>query len=295
MKHQACVIVIAALMSFGFGCGRVAPAPSVVYDLRGVVRAVDPASGLTISHEEIVGFMPKMTMPFKVKNRRLLEGVKAGDTVAGKLKVDRSGDAVQTLEIIDLVVEARGEVAPSTVEPPVQAASPALEPGDPVPDFVVTTQDGKPLNLAELRGKVVVLSFIYTRCPSPEFCPAMDLKFAALARQIGLVADRADQVRLLSVSFDPEYDTPEILRAHAGRRGARPPLWTFAVASHEQLSKIAGPLGLTYAPGTTEINHNLRAAVIGPDGRLAAVYVGDRWTPAEVMTKVNGLLMNAGK
>jgi protein SCO1/2 len=97
------------------------------------------------------------------------------------------------------------------------------------------------------------------------------------------------------VSFDPEHDTPEVLKAHAGRRGAKPPLWTFAVASHEELSKIAGPLGLTYVPGTREIDHNLRAAVIGPDGRLAVVEVGKDWTSAEVFKSVLGLIPDGGK
>ena len=144
-----------------------------------------------------------------------------------------------------------------------------LKPGEPVPDFAMTTQDGSTLRLSDLRGEVVVLTFIYTRCPMPEFCPAMDAKFAELARRISAAPGRSDRVRLLSVSFDPEHDTPEVLAAHAARRGARPPLWTFAAASHRSWPRSPGPLGLTYVPGTREIEHNLRAAVIGPDGRLA--------------------------
>ncbi len=123
-----------------------------------------------------------------------------------------------------------------------------LEPGEPVPDFAMTTQDGKTLRLSDLRGKVVVLTFIYTRCPLPDFCPLMDGKFAELARTVAAVPGRAEQVRLLSVSFDPEHDTPEVLAKHAKLRGAKPPLWTFAVASHEELRKVAAPLGLTYGP-----------------------------------------------
>jgi protein SCO1/2 len=306
MKLQACVTPIMAVLIVMTGCDRSGPVPKVVasqevassktYGMKGVVRELDPATGgITISHEEIVGFMPRMTMPFSVKNHALLEGIKSGDEVEGTLQVDRAGDTVKELYLTELKVVRRG---PSTAEKPVTTPAIApqiLKPGDLVPDFTMTTQEGKTLKLADLRGKVVVLSFIYTRCPSPEFCPAMDTKFAELARRIGTVASRAEQVRLLSVSFDPEHDTPEVLQAHASRRGAKPPLWTFAVASHEELSKVAGPLGLTYVPGTQEIEHNLRAAVIGPDGRLATVAVGKDWTPIEVVKTVYGLIPDAGK
>ena len=155
-----------------------------------------------------------------------------------------------------------------------------------MPDFAVTTQEGRTLRLSDLRGEVVALTFIYTRCPLPDFCPAMDAKFADLARRISAVPGRADRVRLLSVSFDPEHDTPAVLAAHASRRGAVPPLWTFAVASHEELARVAGPLGLTVAPGSREIAHNLRTAVIGPDGRLARLEAGQGWAPADLLRTI---------
>ncbi len=120
-----------------------------------------------------------------------------------------------------------------------------------VPDFTMTTQEGRTLALSELRGKVVVLTFIYTRCPLPDFCPLMDRKIKELAGKVDAMPGRAEQVRLLSVSFDPEHDTPEVLRKHAQVQGARPPLWTFAVASHDELAKVAGPLGLMYGPRRT--------------------------------------------
>jgi len=105
----------------------------------------------------------------------------------------------------------------------------------------------------------------------PDFCPAMDKKFADLADRIAAVPGRADKVRLLSVSFDPEHDTPEVLRKHAAMRAAKEPLWTFAVASHPELAKIAGPLGLVYGPTENDIIHNLVTAIIDVNGRLGAV------------------------
>src|SRR5206468_12583154 len=93
---------------------------------------------------------------------------------------------------------------------------------------------------------------------------------------------------LLSVSFDPEHDTPAVLAEHANRRGARPPLWAFAVASHDELARVAGPLGLTVAPGSREISHNLRTAVIGPDGRLVRLEGGPGWSPAGLIGSITG-------
>ena len=301
MNRQAWVAAVMASMVLVVGCGRGASNPmteapkgaptSKTFSLKGVVRKVDVASGeVTIAHEAIGGFMPKMTMPFQLKVRSLLEDVRPGDEVEGPLKVDYEGGEVKEMDLLDLTVTRAAPSSPLVASLPAAPAPEALKPGEFVPDFAVTTQEGATLRLSDLRGDVVVLTFIYTRCPSPEFCPAMDAKFAELARRISAVAGRSDRVRLLSVSFDPEHDTPGVLAAHAARRGAKPPLWTFAAASHEELGKIAGPLGLTYVAGTREIDHNLRAAVIGPDGRLALLEVGQKWSPADLLKAVYGLI-----
>ncbi len=121
-----------------------------------------------------------------------------------------------------------------------------LQVGEAVPDFAMTMQDGKVVRLSQLRGKVVVLTFVYTRCPLPDFCPLMDKKFGALAQSIAAFPQRAQHIRLISLSFDPEHDTPEVLRKHALIRGAMPPLWSYAVANHEELAKVAPGLGLVY-------------------------------------------------
>ena len=150
-----------------------------------------------------------------------------------------------------------------------------LKSGEPVPDFTMTSQDGKAVKLSDLRGNVVVLTFIYTRCPLPDFCPADGqkvLRAGAAARRFPRA--KAKDVRLISLSFDPEHDTPELLRKHAQVRGAIPPLWTFAVASHAELAKIACALGLFFSPDDSEIAHNLCTAIIDPAGKLARLEVG---------------------
>jgi protein SCO1 len=288
MRHQARMIVVVIILCSAAGCGR-RGSSTKEFTLKGVVREVNASSGeVTISHEEIPGFMSKMTMPFLIKDKSLLEDVRPGDEVEGPLKVTFEGEKVKDMDLTGLSVTQAAPPTPSfpAADPPPEA----LKPGEAVPDFAVTTQEGRTLRLSDLKGEVVILTFIYTRCPLPEFCPAMDAKFADLARRISANPARADRLRLLSVSFDPEHDSPEILAAHAGRRGAKPPLWTFAVASREELAKVAEPLGLSYIPGTREVAHNLRTAVIGPDGKLARLETGAGWSSADLLKAAYALI-----
>jgi protein SCO1/2 len=301
MSLRACVPAFMIAWLLVAGCGRGTPDSKAVapdggaapksFGLKGVVRKVDAEAGeVTISHEAIAGFMSKMTMPFTLKDKALLEDVRPGDEVEGRIEVAYEGAEVKDMQVTDLVVTRPSESRPEGADTSPAPAPAVLKPGELVPDFAVTTQEGKTLRLSDLRGQVVALTFIYTRCPSPEFCPAMDAKFADLARRVDTVPGRADRVRLLSISFDPEHDSPEVLAAHAARRGAKPPLWTFAVASHEELAKVAGPFGLAYVAGTREIDHNLRTAVVGPDGRLALLEVGQGWTAADLLKAIYALI-----
>ncbi len=269
------------------------------YVLKGEVRKVEKkAREVTLRHEAIPGFMEAMTMPFHVENPVTLEDLRPGDQVEGKLRVERKNGEISDYQLLDLTVTKPALAEPLVLDlsgksPVLRARPKRLEKGDPVPDFTMTGQDGKPFKLSDLRGHVVVLTFIYTRCPLPDFCPLMDRKFADLAQSIAALPDRARQVRLLSVSFDPDHDTPAILREHARIRGASPPLWTFAVASHEQLTRVTGPLGLIYGPGKNEITHNLCTAVIDQEGKLARLEVGtqrNKWTSADLLKTLYSML-----
>jgi protein SCO1/2 len=267
------------------------------YPLKGVVRKVARDTGrLTIRHEAIPGLMGAMTMPFPLKDRAVLDRVQSGDFVEGTLRVWTDRGAVNQYELLGLTVikQASPHADRAVSKDKVPDDRPRkLELGEPVPDFAMTTQDGKVVKLSELRGNVVVLTFIYTRCPLPDFCPLMDRKFADLSQKISTFPTRAKYVRLISLSFDPEHDTPDVLSKHAQIRGAVPPLWTYAVAAHDELAKIAAPLGLFYEPGTNEIAHNLSTAVIDPQGKLARLDVGtqrNRWETTDLLKTIYSLL-----
>ena len=157
--------------------------------------------------------------------------------------------------------------------------------GQAMPDFEVTTQDGtRSCRLSDLKGKVVAFTFIYTRCPLARLLPG-DRHPIRRGGPAGRRSSPAGPtgVRLLSISFDPEHDTPEVLTKHAKLKGAKPPLWTFAVASHEQLRAISGAIGLDYSPLDGQIAHNLRTVVVAPDGTIAKVEGGGGWAPAGLL------------
>ncbi len=308
MKVRAGVMAFWCLAAWG--CGRDDGAPQAAvgsaaardqtvatdYPLVGTVKKVEPES-LTIAHEAIAGFMDAMTMRFAYRDQKSRERLVPGDRVKGTLRVQRAKGIVRDYELINLVVTAKATAEDRDRERLEDGlvGPRRLEIGEVVPDFVMTTQAGKPLKLSELRGKVVVLTFIYTRCPLPDFCPLMDRKFSELSERLVSVPKRAEKVRLISLSFDPEHDTPELLEKHAKMRGAVPPVWTYAVASHAELAKIAPALGLFYQPGNGEVAHNLCTAVIDPAGKLARLEVGkepNNWQTADMLKTIFGLFIN---
>jgi protein SCO1/2 len=264
------------------------------YPLSGVVKRVEKElQHVTIDHEAIPGFMDAMAMSFSYDDRALLERLRPGDQVKGTLRVETENGLVSQYQLRDLAVTKAA--AKRDVTGPVQPRSGArqLEIGDDVPDFTMTNQEGQALKLSDLRGNVVVLTFIYTRCPLPDFCPLMDRKFSELAEHLRSSPGRARSVRLISLSFDPDHDTVDVLRKHAKIRGAAPPLWSYAVAAHDELAKIAGPLGLFYGPSKDEIAHNLCTAIIDREGKLARLEVGtarNKWPTISFLKSIYSLI-----
>lgn len=251
------------------------------YEVRGQVLAVDLArQEVTIKHDDIAGFMPAMTMPFRVNDARLLEGRVPGDLVTATLVVEETDAYLTTLAKI-----GHSEVVAT---PPLAAASSGLEllePGETVPDQAFVDQDGRARTRADWRGRTIALTFIYTRCPYPTFCPLMDRHFAAIQKAVRADAALSPQVHLVSVSFDPEYDTPAVLRQHAATLGADPGLWSFVTGSRDEIDRFAARFGVSIVRGTTpaDVAHTLRTAVVDRDGRLVSVYTGNEWTPDDLV------------
>ena len=270
------VIAVAVL---AFGCSR---ASDREYDLRGQILAVDQArQEVTIKHEDIPRFMPGMTMAFKVREKRLLEGRAPGDLVKATLVVRRADVYLRTLERTGF-----GPV-PADIAVPTSAAM--LGRGELVSDASFVDESGMRRQFANWRGSVVAVTFTYTRCPVPTFCPLLDRHFKAVQDIVRSDPNLNGQVRLLSVSFDPDHDTPGVLSKHAERVGADRRIWSFVTGPSRDVSAFAAQFGVSILQGGSaqaEIVHNLRTAIIGADGRLRTVLNGGEWTPAELLTEL---------
>ena len=254
-----------------------------VYHLRGKVVSTDAAKGeVTVNHEAIPGFMEAMTMPYKLKDASILSELHPGDVITADMLVSQDPDADLLLDHIVVVAQSKPDYKPAvSYHVPTQ--------GDTVPDFKLSNQDGRPIHLGQFKGKALVVTFIYTRCPSPEFCPRVTRNFAALERMLAANPGLYAKSHLLSISFDPEHDTPERLRAYgvtymgsvAKNVFAH---WEFAVPEKPALAEMAKffDLGMTQNADTT-ITHTLSTTLIGPDGKVVRFYPGNEWTPEQVL------------
>lgn len=264
------------------GCQRPVPAPTAKrYPVKGKVVAVDVADRkITIDHQDIPGFMPAMTMPFVVleKDQALLDAVSPGDEITATLVTP---DTRYWIE--EIVVVRKGTPDPNAPLRP-QAGEP--QPGDAVPDVALLNQDGQAIRLADYRGKAVALTFIFTRCPLPDFCPLMMKNFAQAHATLVADSKLAARTRLLAVSFDTQHDTPAVLRAYGKPfQKTTPPFeqWQIASGTDPAIRTLGDALGLDYEEETGSFTHNLRTAVIDPQGKLFRFYRGNDWKPAELV------------
>jgi protein SCO1/2 len=265
-----------------------------VYKLRGKVVSTNPATGeATLNHEAIPGFMDAMTMPYKLKDPSILSELHPGDTITADVLVSQNPDADVLLDHIVVVAQAKPDYKPM-----VFYHVPA--PGDVVPDFRLRNQDGRAIHLDQFRGKTLLLTFIYTRCPSPNFCPLVTHNFAVIDRQLASNPALYAKTHLLCVSFDPDHDTPERLRAYGAQyigSDAKNAFahWDFAVPSKAELLEMAKYFDVGITPGPEDtITHTLSTTLIGPHGKVAQFYPGNEWTPDQVVADVKKLEATAG-
>jgi len=289
-KNQIIVLFVALiLLSLLTGCGRRRPTNEKRYPIKGKVIAVDKSvRAATISHEDIPGYMPGMTMEFTIKNDADLEIMKPGDQITGTLVVDDISSWVE----ITAITEGGAGLTPTSVVP----GEP--KPGDAIPDFELINQDGKAIRFSQYKGKALALTFVYTRCPQPDQCTLMSSNFAAVDLELQKEPAVYAESHLLTISFDPEYDTPKVMRSygasHTGRYADEKfEHWEFITGSPDEVKHIAEFFGLRYfkdsSTGEEQVMHSLRTAVIDPNGKLVKLYRGNEWKPAEVAADLRTL------
>jgi protein SCO1/2 len=277
------------------GCRDTANSPAVSknspqqYPMRGVVVSTDPSDGeVLLKHDAIPGLMPAMTMSYRLDNPSALSELHPGDLITATLLADHDAVGPTNLRLKEIVVIAQ---ARPDYKPTVNYHVPAK--GDDVPNFTLLNQSGHKIDLKQFRGKVVVMTFIYTRCPLSDYCPRMSRNFATIDKTLQSDPALYKDTHLLSVSFDPTYDTPKVLRSYGAAYTGNYvnetfQHWDFAAPSVAELPSMEQFFDVGVTPGENgTLQHSLSTVVIGKDGKIFAFYPTNDWTPAEVLAEVH--------
>jgi protein SCO1/2 len=250
------------------------------YPVTGVVEKIAPdGHTATIHNQDIPGYMDEMTMDFPVRNTNELNGISPGDKITFTLIVIKNDDWIENVRRIGHTTEIM------TNTPPAMTSE--LGPGDLLPDSILTAENGREIHFAGFHGQAVAFTFFYTRCPLPNYCPLMNRNFAAARDLISSTAGAPTNWEFLSISFDPQGDTPEVLTTFGGfYRHGNASHWLFAAAPTNTLATLAPALDLMVIPQGNTISHNLRTVVLDPQGRIYKQFDGNQWTPEELARAV---------
>jgi protein SCO1/2 len=294
--HFVSVAMLAAAVSFalfGVSCSKSTPsAPAKHYHLKGTVVSVDQRGHMVnVDADEIPGFMDAMMMPYSVHPTSELDRLSPGDAITADVVVQGDNYWLENITITGHTTP------PAPAKPTAMMHIPTA--GESVPDFEFTNQSGQRISLKQYRGKTLLLTFIYTRCPFASYCPRITSEFAEINRQLQADPSLSGKTHLLSISFDTAHDTPKVLRDYGFSYGhTRQPSffhhWEFAVPNAAQLPKIAHYFGLTYEQDGATITHSLSTTVIGPDGRIFKWYHGNDWEPAQLIKDASDALRATG-
>jgi protein SCO1 len=282
------VFALCVVLAGAVACGR--KTDERAFTLQGQVQALDlPRKLVVVKHEEIKNFMPAMTMPYEVEDAKALDSLAPGDLINATLVVFSNGAHLTRIKKVGMA--PLEQPPPEAPNPSASSGFELLKPGEAVPDGAFRDQDGKKRRFTDFTGAPVVMTFIYTRCPLPTFCPLMDRHFASLQRSLTQDASLR-RVRLVTVSFDPATDTPKVLKAHGKALDADFTRWTFLTGDRDEVDQFASRFGVSVSRAMNDqrdITHNLRTAIIDANGRLAKVYTGNEWSPAEILADLKAL------
>lgn len=289
LKHaRLCLVLVACISTLLLACESPRQkGEEKHYELKGKVVSVDRArSQVVIDHKDIPGLMEGMVMPFTLKDEYALQEIAGGDEIQATLVVTDRGFWLENPIVTKAVPNQGGATDTSTSREPQAGAE--------VPDFALVNQDGKGIRLKQYRGRALLLTFIYTRCPLPEYCSLMSSNFAEVNREMEKNPAMLKKTHLLSVSIDPAYDTPKVLRSYGAAYTEKYAdetfeHWEFATGQADEVKRMTQFFGLEYFGENDQIIHSLRTALISPEGRLLKIYRGNEWKPAEVLQDLRNL------
>ncbi len=251
-----------------------------VFAVTGLVKVLEPdGKTAVIQHAAIPNYMPAMTMPFTVKDVREWRGLRAGDSISFQLVVTADDGWIEHISKLDNAAPAAA-VPPPAPPPPAQwrVAPPELEVGDRLPDYHLTNELGQGLSLSDGQGGVVALTFFFTSCPYPAACPLLSSKFSQVLEKLPQMPGAPARWRLLSISFDPAYDTPALLKEYAQRYHYDPARWSFLTGSLPDITGLAAQCGEEFENTGATINHSFSTVVVDPAGRVRKIIPGNSWT-----------------
>jgi protein SCO1 len=274
------------------GCHQAPPSPAVsavpqkTFTMRGKVVSTD-ATHVTLDGENVPGFMEPMVMDYVLKDPTVVSELHPGDRISATVLADNGPDGYTNIRLDKIIVIAQ---ARPDYKPAVQYHVPT--PGDTVPDFHLLNQSNRVLHLDQFKGKVVLLTFIYTRCPLADFCPRMSRNFADVDKALAADSALYGQTHLLSISFDPAYDTPKVLRSYGGAytgnyTNEKFLHWDFAAPTEKDLPAVTQFFNVGVTPGDGKtLTHSLSTVLVGKDGRIVAWYPTNDWDPKEVLADI---------
>jgi protein SCO1/2 len=246
----------------------------------GTVVAPPDGRVVRVAHEDIPDYMPAMTMAFTLGDGEQASFA-AGDRVRFTLRV---GDLATRME--DVTVIGR------SAAPGLPAAGPSrvarLKRGDALPAFRLVDEGGRRFTDADLRGHTTVLTFIFTRCPVPQFCPLVTSRFKELQANLAGGRSASSDPRLLSVTIDPLFDTPAVLRDFARAVGADAKIWRFATGNPDEVRQLARAFSVYVEQNGALLDHTLATALVGPDGRVVEIWRGNGWKARDVLAALPG-------
>lgn len=252
------------------------------YQVDGIVVALDTAQNtITVSHRPISKLMPAMTMPFRLRDPKDVQLLHVGSRIQFDLIIENQQSQASHVRIV-------GQSDLDIPEPKNRKKI-----GEAVPDFALIDQNSKPVHLSDFLGKTIAINFIYTRCPLPDVCPRLSANFAALQRRFR--QQSGNELVLLSITIDPDFDSPEVLQDYAKRWGAQTEAWRFLTGPSAEIQRVAGNLGLVYWPDEGSLGHNSTTSIIGRDGRLAAIVEGSSFRVDQLGDLIARQLLEAAK
>ena len=271
MSHKSKLNLVLLLLLSWLGCAcsvpklvRVGPQ---TFSVRGVVQEFKPnGRTVVIQHNTLSNYMDAMTMPFKVKEQKELAGVKIGDEVSFRLLVTAEESWIDHLR-------KTGRTFSSEARPALPDTNTVAERRHSLLDYKFTNELDQAVSISQFKGQALAIAFFFTRCPIPDYCPRLSKNFEEASVKLAALPNAPTNWHFLSVSIDPQFDTPKVLRAYAQRFHYDANHWSFLTGPTNKVAELARQSGVVFERDTAELfNHGFRTLIIDAAGHLQMNY-----------------------